>query len=282
MARFREGNMKITNVLNLPAPMYNALCFDDYEHRGDISVTALIKPPRMRQLEIRFDNDIVEDCSNRVFLLLGSSGHVVLERTGGVNTEVRVEVNVLGWKVTGTVDLSKDDEISDYKFTSVWSIIHGGVKPEWEAQLNLYAFMAPTLVTSLKINAIMRDYSKTKAKTTKDYPTPIVVLDVPLWSHHVQEDYLKERVMLHQAAERLDDDDLPFCTKEERWAKPTVFAVMKKGRKSSFRNLVSREAAEKWMKDNGKGEYIEYRPGVSVRCEDYCLVKNFCNQYRGA
>ena len=77
-----------------------------------------------------------------------------------------------------------------------------------------------------------------------------------------------------------NDDDLPFCTDEERWQRPSKFAVGKKKTKRALRVLDSHEEAEDWMVTTGKGEYIEERPGQAIRCENYCDVAPFCNQWK--
>ena len=66
---------------------------------------------------------------------------------------------------------------------------------------------------------------------------------------------------------------MPACTPEERWAKPDKWAVMKHGRKSAVKVFDSEEEANANI---GLGDYIEYRQGVDTKCEDYCMVNQFC------
>jgi hypothetical protein len=272
--------MKFTNVYGLPAALFEALSADDYELAGDISVTGLIKPPRMAQLEKRFDKLITDDVSERVWLLLGKSVHVVLEHASRRPTiaERTIQGKVLGWTVSGTIDMWDNGVLYDYKVTSVWSVIFG-LKPEWEAQVNAYAYLLPKVTEKLKVGCILRDWSKRKAQESSDYPQiPVAIVDVPMWDDDKALSWLEDRVRLHQDACNLDDYSLPFCTPDERWAKPTTWAVMKKGRKSALRVLPTKAEAEAWLAEKG-GDSIVERPGESVRCESYCLVKKFCNQY---
>ena len=74
------------------------------------------------------------------------------------------------------------------------------------------------------------------------------------------------------------DGTTPECTAEERWAKPDTYAVMKKGRKSALRLLPTEEKAKEYIGDQNLS--IEFRKGVSTRCEGYCEVSQFCKQYR--
>lgn len=279
--------MELTNVYNLPSPLVNALKNDRYHQPGHISVTGLIQPPRIRQLMIRHADMVSEDVSDRIWMLLGNAVHEVLDRAevdDGFQEE-RLSVLVNGWRVTGKADLWESPGIlSDYKITSVWAYVNG-VKPEWEAQLNCYAEMyrdAGFTVDKLQIVCIFRDWSKNRAKSGDNYPPcPAAVMPVNQWREWNIEQYLRQRIELHQKAEDLPDLELPYCTAEERWEKPTMYAVKKKGRKSAVRVLESEESAQKMVND-GKGEFVETRPGESTRCEHYCPVNFVCNQYQEA
>lgn len=277
--------MRLTNKHNLPMPMYNAIATDPYSQPGHISVTSLIKPPRIRQLELRHAEQIVEDCADHIYRLLGQATHYITHRTSSDNVlaEERLSCEMAGWVVTGQADLlDADRTLSDYKVTSVWSVIFG-LKPEWEAQLNCYAHLyreAGFMVNKLQVVAILRDWQKSKAGQD-GYPLcACAVMPVPMWSESGCYGYLEDRVIMHQAAGGMADDELLLCTPQERWEKPTTYAVMKKGRKSALRVLLSMEEARAWMEENGKGDLVDIRHGESVRCEGYCTVKDFCNQYK--
>lgn len=104
--------MVITNKFNLPAPLVSAIKNDPYVHVGDISITSLIASPRKRQLELRHADEITEDASDRIWMLLGTSVHAILERADTRNhlTEERLTAKVLGWTVSGQPDLLGEDD----------------------------------------------------------------------------------------------------------------------------------------------------------------------------
>jgi len=280
-----------TNIHNLPGPLVTALSNDIYVKAGHISVTGLIQPPRIRQLMHRHKEKITEDVSDKIWMLLGSAVHSVLERAETANSlqEERLSAQVLGWKVSGMADLYEDPGVlSDFKITSVWSGING-VKPDWEAQINLYAHLyrqAGFEVSRGQIVCIYRDWQKNRAKQGGNYPQCAAgVLPVNLWPQAQAQDYLEYRVKLHQLSEEMTDNALPECTAEERWERPTTYAVMKQGRKSAIRVLDTAEDAYSYLGDNtpnDKNHYIETRPGQSIRCDDYCPVNTYCNQYQEA
>lgn len=285
--------MNLTNTTGLPDALVRAVANDPYRQHGHISVTGLIQPPRIRQLELRHDAEIEEDVTRRLWLLLGSAVHAVLERTEDRQApeliEQRMFKEVLGWRVTGKPDLwAAPANLHDYKFTSVWAVTLGP-KPEWEAQINSYAHLYRLHgfpVDFATIVAVFRDWSKPQARRDSTYPqVGAQVVPVPLWDDESVAMWMENRVRVHQEAEGWRDDELPFCTPEERWEKPTTYAVIKKGNKRALRVLESMEAAYRQMeleaKKSPKAKFsVVTRPGVAARCGDYCLVRPWCNQAR--
>jgi len=168
--------------------------------------------------------------------------------------------------------------LDDYKLTSVWAVKEG-VKPEWEAQLNLYALMLREhgyRVDRLRIVAILRDWSKAKARHTRDYPQqPAVTLPVLMWTRAESEAYIKLRLIAHGLAQEV----LPECTAEERWEKPAVWAVKKAGNVRALSLHPTREDAERALAALPRGNYsVIERPAEQKRCRDYCAALPWCEQ----
>lgn len=281
--------MKITNKLNLPQPLVKAVTNDGYSKGDcDISVTSLLKPPQLLALEKRHEEEITEDVSDRIWSLLGQVVHGILERSDDTAiTERRLYVDVLGWRVGGAMDrfVLKEGLLQDYKFTTVYKV-RDGITEEFAKQLNIYAHILRAngeKVNKLEIVAILRDWSKNQYKREgAPYPSnQVVILDVPIIDDKEVRQFIEERVKLHQAAiEEKDSTKLLPCTKEERWAKDDVYAIMKEGGKRAVRLTASQAAANMVLEDLDKKHYVEYREGESIRCESYCSVKNFCAQYK--
>ena len=280
--------MKLTNLYGLPEPIIKKIEQLAQSHRGggDYSVTELVAPPRITQLKRRHDNEIIEDASDRLWMLAGSAMHEVLEgaKIDNAFQEEWLSLEIEGIIVTGIPDwYSSRDVVADYKFTSVWAIIEG-LKSEWEAQVNCYAYMYRTYgfpVKGLEINAFLHDWRRGEAKRGGNYPPiPFVRLAVPDWGEEKQLEYFHERLGAHEIVRQLPDDDLPICAPEERWEKSTSYAVMKGKNKGATRVCTTLVTAEEWLKQ-GKEYRIEERPGESVRCakepNGYCGVSQFCN-----
>lgn len=277
--------MKFTNKLNLPEPIVKAVINDDYS-RGDsdISITGLISPPRIRVLEKKHKDELTEDVSERIFVLLGQVMHGILERASENKTENIYEkrwfMEIDKVKISGQLDAYYyNGVIQDYKLVSLYSV-KDGVKPEYEQQLNCYAALLrhnKLKVTKLELVCILRDWSKGKARLDETIPQQQVLkLEVPLWSEEKALNFLTERVRLHKQANK----QLPECTAEERWAVPDKYAVMaKKGASRSLKNHDSFAMAE-LHSTQVPGSFVELRPGKNNRCEDYCSVSSWCTQFK--
>jgi hypothetical protein len=290
--------MKLTNKHNLPESFVQFIRNEKYSRgEADISITTLIDSPRINHLRQQYADQLTMDVSERIPALFGTAVHQVLEELEdpSIITEERMYSQMHGWKFSGAVDVQEylpdgTMRIQDYKVCSVWAVMND--KPEWEKQLNCYAYLCRTnkerIVSSLQIVAILRDWSAQKAKFDPDYPqSNAVVVDVPLWEYGEQKAYIETRIVLHQDAQTRFDfvDNIIACTDDERWAKPTKWAVMKKGRKSAVKLFDKQAEAELFLDSKnsaGAGFYLEKRKGGYTRCDgNYCGVAEFCNQYTG-
>jgi hypothetical protein len=285
--------MLITNKYNLPPAFFNVLTSGSHAPvRNRFSVTDLVGAPRQRMLKMIYWDVLEQDISDMLWMLLGKSVHYILE--GGAPKESLAEEKLtMGYDdsiLVGVADLYHESIISDTKVTSVYSFLLGD-KPEWERQLNLYAFMFMHVglpVKALRIDAILRDWQKSKSLREEDYPPiPFQSVTVPFWGYEDAQSYLILRHALHRAAEGDTEDMLDPCTPEEMWERPTTYAVMKNGAKRALRVLNSMEEAADWVEmsaDDPKKCTIEERKGERAKCKDYCLVRNVCdkNIYREA
>lgn len=269
---------------NIPKALFRLLADERKVRLGKYSVTELIKPPQVLQLERRHASELLPDPLANVFKLIGKMAHGKIEQHAG-STELAEESIVVeesGVKVSGTPDLYEDGKLYDFKTCSTYAIADG-VKPEWEAQLNLYAHLYESIgfpVTELWIVALLKDWRRAIAKRDPTYAqSDIATLKVALWPKEKRAAFLWDRVRQHEAAEQDPDNTLPNCTDEERWASPQVFAVMKKGRKSAVK-LHELESAAKLHAEQVPTAYVQNRPRQYRRCEDYCAASEFCQQWR--
>jgi len=272
---------KITNMHNLPAAIVAAVANDPYVGGGDISTTKLIDSPQIRVLGGKHKDDLSVDVSERVWALLGQAVHTILERAGlkeqGMVVEERLYATVNGWQVSGQVDRMHCDlgKLSDYKVTTVYK---KNGSDGWTRQLNVLRWLAHQNgheINQLEVIGIFRDWRKTEAERNPDYPqAAIMAIPVPLWSLEEAEDYITERVYLHQAASRGEE---VLCTDEERWFSGNTHALMNTGGKRALKVSPDRSA----LPEPTEGQYVEERKGEYKRCEHYCDVRAFCQQRGG-
>jgi hypothetical protein len=233
---------------------------------------------------MEWDN-IVVDVDDFILSGFGSAWHLYLSQfapqvTSGIwYSEQTLTTECEGLVLTGTIDLrSAEGTIEDYKVTSCWSMVFG--TPEWEQQLNVYALLCEVNnihIHSLAINAFLRDWNKNDAiKYAPKYPErPFYRLEIPLWSFEQRKQFVHERITDHLKGPR-------ECTPEEKWQRPTTWAVIKGHNYRASRVLDSESDAHKWLNKQAKPElfHIECRPGSCRRCEDYCFCRSVC-PYRG-
>ena len=286
--------MQVTNNLHLPQSIVRAVTNDPYSYGdADISVTGMIGPARKRRLELTHRDEMTVDAADRLWSLYGQIVHGILERADlgddQIITERRLFIERHGWRISGQFDrlvLKEKTVLQDYKFTSQWTV-GGGVKPEHEAQANIYRLMLREhgyTIDAMEIVAVLRDWSKTRAANDSGYPQkPVAILDIPIWDQDKTEDYITARLLAHGQAQTT----LPDCTPEERWERDSVWKVKKDGNKTAVRGHAhhgneadAQAVAADLTEKTGHKHVIEFHPGDSTRCAFYCEAAPFCAQWK--
>lgn len=281
--------MELTNKAGIPLPIYKAITNHQYSGDGEdvyASVTGLLKPPWMWSLERKHRGEIQEDAADRIWAMIGTAVHDAIYNAtkdeADFLAEERLSAEIDGKRISGGVDLYRDTDgkriITDYKVTSVWSVIHQSSLEDWTNQLNLYAWLYREngfSVDGLSIIAIMRDWVARKARYERDYPNyQVREIRIKLKPHEEVTQWIRDRIKAHESPE--------LCTAEERWEKPTQYAVKRKGAKKALKLHDSLGAAlahvnriniEPGTPANAE---VETRPSTPTRCLQYCRVANFC------
>ena len=284
--------MKLTNKFNIPQTFVNVLHRPTYSKgRANLSVTQLINSPKIVALTTKFQDELEQDVSEMVWSLFGSAIHGVLEHGKDDNhiVEERIHAEIDGYRISGAIDLQITSDagisIRDYKTTSAWAVMNE--KAEWEQQLNIYAWLVETAkkipVTDVGIVAIIRDWSRRDAGNKEGYPeAPIKELPITLWPHEQRQKFISDRVAAHSAAEFAmeTDSDLPECSPQEMWEKPTVWALKRVGKLRASSLHYTKEDADEALTKVGEGYEIEVRPGERTRCATFCPVSAYCQQWR--
>ena len=280
--------MKVTNKFNLPAAFVNAVSVRRHNEPGCFSATTLNKGAAEIVLTDRHFDELETDASENVWAVFGTAVHALLENQKDNNFhEESFKIPVGNSFVTGQVD-SYDMEnktIYDWKTASVWKVQFNDFK-DWKAQGLTYAYLMQQSgleVKKCRFVALLKDHSKTKAKTDASYPqSPVYVYEFDVTAEDLAETEkrITDKVSAIEAAYKLEDDLLPPCSDEERWADGEKWAAMKNGRKSAVKLLDSEADADAMAGELGNSHYVEHRPAISRKCLDYCPAKDFCNFYK--
>ena len=287
-------------------PLMAALKIHEGHYRSfsDYSVTQLIDTPRRVALHKRYGDRIVYPPESQAASFVGTGVHhywehclkqyaatdpkFVVERTMSCAFDDRL--------VSGRFDVLYDNRIMyDVKTCKVWKMIFDPDMTEWTQQQNLYAFLLHKRsvdIESARIIAQFMDWVQSQSLRDKDYPKAAVEeYEIELWGHDEQEYFLRERLAAHKLCENVPDDQLPLCSPEERWERHPGGATVK------YAILKSRDAdrainkgvfdtldeAIKRIRDGGTGitssVVIEVRYAQRKRCEQWCGVSGFCNDY---
>jgi len=227
-------------------------------------------------------------------IIFGKAIHKVLEEAakGDPNllAETKYTIEMDGWTIVCVGDLYEKDKkrLSDYKFTTVWKVVDG-TPDDWVSQLNCNAYIYRKNgipVDKIEVFAILDHWTKARALQGGNYPPrDAKKFIIPMWSNDEIETYIHERIAAHKAAEKLPDAELPPCTPEERWQRPTKYAVMKKGLKRAVKLFDSSDAAWEFVGNASDVDKlrVDVRKGSEVRCTEgkfpghhYCNVKQWC------
>ena len=280
--------MKVTNKLNLPAAFVNAVSVRRHNEPDCFSATTLNKGAKEIILTDRHFEEIEIDAADSVWAVWGTAVHALLESQPDNNFhEESFKVPVCNSFVTGQVD-SYDMEhatIFDWKTASVWKVQFADFG-DWYKQGMTYAWLLKQ--SGLEVRhcvfiALLKDHSKTKAKTDASYPqSPVFKYEFDVTDEELAQTEARiiAKVREIEEAYKQGDDDIEPCSADERWADNEKWAVMKNGRKTAVKLFDNSADADAMAGEMGNAYYVEHRPAVSRKCGEYCACKDFCHFYK--
>jgi len=274
--------MIITNNFNLPLVFENALKAFDKDYKTgrsgtDFSVTEIIKEPLELYLTNKHYHEISADITDRLWILLGSAIHKILEISSNAETEKRLFYKIGNYNISGQADVIDNGIIQDYKITSKWTWIFKNFD-KYERQLNILAYLARKngyIIDGIQAVLIFRDWAKSEAKRTADYPQePIKVIIFNMLPDNEIESYIKAKIIGHLLALNYPEN-INVCSDSARWVSEPVFKVFKKGGKRSQKNFSNYDDAVLFVDGKEELEIIESQKTYKY-CNEYCPVRAFC------
>lgn len=280
--------MKVSNRLHLPEAFVKAVSVERHNKPGCYSATTLNKGTKEIILQERHWDEFTVDAADSVWATFGTAVHAILEKYEDGNFhEEKFDIAVSNSRVTGIVDSYDMTHaiINDWKTASVYKVMKQDFS-DWYKQGMTYAWLLKQSgldVRHCRFIALLKDHSKSKAKTDAGYPqSPVYCYEFDITPEELEAagDRIRAKVAEIEAAEKLSDDEIAPCTAEERWADGEKWAVMKNGRKTAVRVFDTEIDAENCAGELGNSHYVEHRPAISRKCGEYCLCKDFCSFYK--
>lgn len=275
--------MIITNNLNLPSALVEAVSNDRHNKDGQYSATTLLKGTCETILTKRHWNEIKTDASENIWQIFGTAVHSIFEKQKDNSfKEEFFSVDIRNSKVTGRIDCydMENETIVDWKTASVWKVQFKDFF-DWEKQGLIYAWLLEKNglnVKKCKFIALLKDHSKSKARFDASYPqSPVYIFEFDVTEKDLQliGDFIEAKIKALEIAETLQDESLEPCSDEERWATEGKWKAKKEGRKTALKVCDTEEEAKAVIKDI-IGGYVEYVAGSSKKCIDYCICSEFC------
>ena len=285
--------MKITNKLNLPQAIVNALT-NDYQYKDkQFSATTILSGIKSFLLSKRHQNEIEMDAADGINMVFGTAVHNIMEgnQTHEELAEDYLKVKLAnGYTISGKYDLFNivTHELTDYKTCSVWKIKFKDFE-DWKKQLLIYSWMIEQMgikVNKAKITAFIKDYSKSDYRLAQlkgeYYPeAQIINIDFEFSKEDLVEieQWIIKRFKDIESFEKLTDDEIPTCSEEERWYSGTKYAVKKGNNIKALKLFDNKQDAEE-MAANDPTLWVEERKGIDRKCMDYCNTCKFCKYYK--
>lgn len=278
--------MRITNELKLPQVLVDLIVREQREYvDGRYSVTELLNGTKEIILKRRHNDKLVTDVSEHIAKLFGTAFHHLFELNDKEQDKIEQKIEYAVTKdftLSGRYDRSDDYVIEDYKTTRVNKYLNKDFS-DYRRQGLMYAWIERKngrYIDKLRFYLFLKDYTAIRSKSDSNYPkAQIQVWEYQITTSDMQEieSYIMDKANDILEANRLKDDEIPYCSEEQRWNSGTKYAVMKNGAKRAtavFNDLKEAQHA------TSNGYYIETRKGEDMKCDNYCEVKEYCNYWR--
>lgn len=308
----------ITNNTNIPMPLAVWLASDEYLYSEDpnlVSATTLLKPIKSLVLGRLSSEQATIDISEVIASRLGTAIHSSVEKAW-LNTnlvdvltsmgypskliqkikvnpisiteddipiylEKRVNKKIDGFTISGQFDIAIDGHLYDVKSTGTFGYMNQSNATKYIQQASIYRWLNPDIITDniFSILYVFTDWSSVKAKQETNYPkSRLLEQKFSLMSLQETENFIKNKLALVKRY-TTNPHELPDCTDEDLWVKPSIFSYYKNRDKldRSTKNFDTFwEANQRFIEDGSIG-IIKERKGEAVFCK-YCSVRNTCKQ----
>lgn len=199
--------------------------------------------------------------------------------------EQRSQKQLLGYTLSGKFDIVENGRVKDVKTTGTYNWIHGGNDDKYIWQGSIYRWLNQDIITDdfLDVEMVFTDWSSLKALSDKAYPQKrIMTRTLPLKSLEETEEFILAQLTKISNYMDKPEVELPDCTPEEVWQRPTTWAYYKNPQNLGRATRVfdnEYEATALQITNKGVG-IVQKRPGEVKFCR-YCPARPICHQAEG-
>jgi len=200
-----------------------------------------------------------------------------------VHIELRIEREIDGYIISGQFDFVENGRVKDIKSTSVYAWIFNSSDDKFAWQGSIYKWLNPKLITDDKmdIEFLFTDWKAMEAVRDKAYPNNrIMTRTLTLKSSEEVESFIRNKLQQLKTYKDESESEIPRCTSEELWQKPTTYAYYKKidgVRATKLYEAHEHQNAMDRMALDGSTGRIDTRPGKVKFCA-YCPARPICQQ----
>jgi hypothetical protein len=209
--------------------------------------------------------------------------------------EEELKLTVKDRLISGRYDIRDGLDLWDIKNIKTWKLIFDPDFKEFVEQQNLYAYLLlkdkGIKLESINILAFYKDWTQGQTRDPSYPQSQVVEYELELWPYEQTEQFLNDRLQMHIDVEDTPDEELPMCTREDRWERhqggSTVhYAIMKNPKaKRATRVLKTGDLDDAVAMANGikgltRDSFIEVRYAKPKRCVDWCNIKEHCSFWK--
>jgi len=199
-----------------------------------------------------------------------------------IYVEIRTEKMLAGWTVSGKFDFVEQARVKDVKSTAVYNWIHGGNDAKYGLQGSIYKWLNPTIILDeyMDVEFVFKDWKALMALADKTYPQKSVMTrTIPLKSTFEIESFMRDKIALLETHANDFETDMPRCTPDEVWQRPSTWAYYKNplSLKRATKVFDNEWDANTRRENEGNVGMVQHRPGEVKFCR-YCPAHAICQQ----
>lgn len=200
-----------------------------------------------------------------------------------VYMEIRKEIEIDGYTISGKFDFAAEGKLSDFKTTGTWKWNKlDKADKDYRTQGSIYRLIHKDILSEdwLEIVFLFTDWSANKAKNDRNYPqAPCVPHQVSLMNEQETTNFIRGFIADLEKYKHTPEPDLPECTPDQLWQDEPIYKYYKNPDKLTRATKVFPDiyqAQQQFIKDGAKG--IVKTVYGEAKCCHFCPAFNACTQ----